>query len=79
MRVDLTPNWMRSKQRLIFFLVSLVSFLVKNLTAFFIVASLIDGYILIASTDAIVTSYFFNPISSSVSFRSEAWKMELRE
>ena len=64
---------MISKQRLIVFLTSLVSFLAKNLAAFFIVASLIDGYILIVSTDAIVTSYFFNPISSSVSFRSESW------
>ena len=45
----------------------------------FIVASLIDGYILIVSTDAIVNSYFFKPISSSVSFRSDTWKMELRE
>ena len=28
----------------------------KNLTAFFIIASLVDGYILIVSTDVIVTS-----------------------
>ena len=39
----------------------------------------IDGYMLIASTDDIVTSSLFNPISSSVSFRSEAWTMELSE
>ena len=37
---------------------------------FFIVAILIDGYMFIASTDAIVTSSLFNLISSSVSFRS---------
>ena len=45
----------------------------------FIVVSLIDGYMLIASTDAIFTSSFFNPIYSSVSFILEAWTMELRE
>ena len=70
---------MRSKQRLIVFLTSLVSFLVKNLTAFLIVASLIYGYMFIASTDAIVTSSFFNPNYSNVSFRSDAWTMELCE
>ena len=51
----------------------------ENITAFFIVASLVDGYILIVSTDVIVTSYFFNTVSSSVSFRSDTWTMELRE
>ena len=79
MRVELITNWMRSKHRLIVFLVSLVSFLAKNLTAFFILASMIEGYILIASTDAIIASYFFNTVSSSVSFRSDTWTMELRE
>ena len=44
MRVELMPNCMRSKQRLIVFLTSLVSFLAKNLTAFLIVTSFIDGY-----------------------------------
>ena len=79
MRVELIPNLMRSKQRLIVFLVSLVSVLEKYLTAFLIVASLIEGYILITSTDAIVTPSFFNPISSSVSFRPGAWTMEFCE
>ena len=46
------------------FLVYLVSFIAKYLTAFFIVASLIDGYILIASIDAIVTSSLFTSNSS---------------
>ena len=36
------------------FLVAAVRFLEKNLTAFLIVDSLIDGYMLIVSTDAIV-------------------------
>ena len=76
MRAELIPNWMRSKQRLIVFLVSLVSVLAKYLTAFLIVLSLIESYILIAPTDVIVTSSFFNPIPSIVSFRSEAWTME---
>ena len=77
--MELIPKWMRSKQRLIVFLVSLVSFLVKHLTAFLIVASFIDGYMFIASTDVIVISSLFNPSSSSLSFRSEAWTMESRE
>ena len=50
------------------FLVSLVSFLAKYLTAFLIVASLIYGYMLIASTDLIVTSSLFNSNSYSLSF-----------
>ena len=47
------------------FLVSVLSVLAKNLTAFLIVASLIEEYMLIATTDAIVTSSlntFFLPI-----------------
>ena len=51
-------------------------FFAKYLTAFLIFASLIDGYMLIASTDAIVTSSVFTPNSLSISFRSEAWTME---
>ena len=51
------------------FLVSEVSFLEKYLTAFLIVVSLLDGYILIASTDAIVTSSFFTFNSLNHSFR----------
>ena len=75
MRVELIPNWIISKQRLIF-LVLLVSFLAKTPTTFFIVASLSKVYILIASTNAIVYSYFYNPIPLSVSFRSDAWTRE---
>ena len=67
---------MRSKKRLIVFLVSLVSFLVEYLTPFLIVASFIDGYMLIASTDAILTSSLFKPRYSSLSFRSEDWTVE---
>ena len=43
------------KNRLIFFLVAVFIFLEKNITAFLIVESFIDGYILTESTDAIVT------------------------
>ena len=64
---------------MIFFLGAAVSFLAKNLTAFLIVEILIDGYMLIASTDAIVTSSLFIFSSSSLSFRSYAWTMETRE
>ena len=77
--MDLIPKWMSSRHRLMVFLVSVVSFLAKNLTAFLVVASLMDGYILIASTDAIVTSSLFTFISSSIYFSLEAWTMETRE
>ena len=62
-----------------FFLVSLVSFLAKYITAFLIIAGFIDGYMLIASTDAIVTSSLFTSNSSIIYFRSEAWTMEYCE
>ena len=61
------------------FLVAMVSVLAKNLTAFLIFASLIEGYMLIESTDTIVTSSLTNFLSSTLSFRSEAWTMEKRE
>ena len=77
--MDIILKCMSSKKRLIVFLVSLLSFLAKNLTAFLIVASFIDGYMLIASTDAIVNSSIYNPSSSSRSFQSEAWTMEYHE
>ena len=66
---------MRSKQRVIVFLASLVRFLAKNITTFFIVASFIDGYVFIASTDAIVTYCYLNRNYSNVSFRLDAWTM----
>ena len=61
------------------FLVSEGSFLAKNITAFFIVDISIEGYMLIASTDAIVTFSLFSYNSSSISFRSDAWRVESRE
>ena len=76
--MDIIPKWIRSKQSLIVFLVYMVIILAKYLTAFLIVANFNDRYMLIASTDDIVTSSLFNPISLSVSFRSEAWTMEFR-
>ena len=51
MRVELIPKWMSYSHRLMVFLVAAVSLLANNLTAFLVVASLIDGYMLIASTD----------------------------
>ena len=61
------------------FLVAAVSFLVKNITDFLIVSSLIEGYILLASTDAIVTKFLFISNYSSLSFRSDACTMEKHE
>ena len=61
------------------FLVAAVIFLAKNLTAFLIVESLIEGYMLKALTEAIVILPLFNYSSSSLSFRSDAWTMEKRE
>ena len=61
------------------FFVTVVIFLAKNLTDFLIVESLIKGYMLIASTDAIENSYIFTSSSSSLYFRSESWTMETRE
>ena len=54
-------------------LVAAVSFLAKNLTTFLTVESFIEGCILIASTDAIVSLSLFTSSSSSLSFRSYAW------
>ena len=60
-------------------LVVAVVFLANNLTAFLIVVSLIERYTLISPTDDIVTLSIFISNSSSLSFRSDAWKMETRE
>ena len=51
------------------FLVATVSFIAQNITAFLIVESFIEGYMLIASTDAIVTLSLFTSSSSDLSFR----------
>ena len=48
---------MISRHRLIVFLVALVIVLAKNLTAFLIVASFMEGCMLIASTETIVYLY----------------------
>ena len=58
-------------------LVAAVSFIAKNLTTFLIVKIFSNRYILISSTEAIVTlSLFFSFSSSGISFRSDAWTME---
>ena len=66
---------MSSKNRLILFLVEVLITFENNITAFFIVASLIKGYMFILSINAVATSSLFIPISSSLSFRSDDWKM----
>ena len=58
-RVDLIPKRMSSRHRLMVFLVAALSFITKNFTAFLIVEIFIEGYMLIASTDTIVTSSLF--------------------
>ena len=78
-KVELIPNCMRSNHRLIVFLVAAVIPLEKNITAFLIVASFIEGYILTSSTDAIVALYLFISNYSILSFRSDAWKMMTHE
>ena len=70
---------MSSRQIFIVFLVAMVSFLAKNLTVFLIFASLIEGYMLIASTDAIVTPSLFKSNYLSLYSRSDAWTMETHE
>ena len=69
--MELIPKRMSSRHRLIVFLIAAVIFLANNITAFLIVEGLIEGYMLIASTDAIVTSSLFISSSSSLFFRSE--------
>ena len=66
---------MSSSKRLIVFLVDAVSFLEKNITAFLIVAVLIEGYTLKESPEAIITSYLFISNYSSISFRLDACTM----
>ena len=54
------------------FLVAPVIVFAKNITDFFIVESLIEGYMLIVSTDKLVTSSQFTSSYSSLTFRSDA-------
>ena len=61
------------------FLVDAVSFIANNLTSFLIVDILIEGYILISSTDATVSPYLFIYNYSSLSFRLDAWAMDTHE
>ena len=67
--VELIPKQMSSRHRLTVFLAAAVSFLAKNITTFLIFESLIYGYMLIVSTDAIFTSSIFIFSYSSLSFR----------
>ena len=64
---------------MIVLLVSVVSFLAKNLTKYFIVESWIEGYALIALTEAIVIMSPFDSSYSSPYFRLDAWTMETCE
>ena len=79
MKVELDPNWMISRKILMVFLVAAVSFIANNHTAFWIVASLIEGYMLIAYTYSIFTPSIFNYNSSKLYFRSDDWTMETRD
>ena len=60
-------------------LVPAVNCLAKNLTEFLVVVILIEGYMVIASTDVIVTPYLFNSNFSGLSFGSDDCTMETRE
>ena len=70
---------MSSKNRLIIFLVDAVITLDKNINAFLIVVSFIEGYMLTASTDTIVTLSIFIYNYFCLSFWLDAWKMVTRE
>ena len=70
MRFELIPKRMSTRHRLMVFLVSVVSFLAMNLTESLVVESLLYGFMLIASTGTIVTSYLFIFSSSYLYFRS---------
>ena len=61
------------------FLIAVVSFLANNLTAFLIVVILVEGHVLIASTEAIIIPSLFYYNFSSLYFKSDAWIMETRE
>ena len=78
MRVEIIPKRMISRHRLVVFLIAVVSFFAKYLTAFLIFESFIDGYMLITSTEDIVTLSLFIFSSSNLSFRLDAWTMETR-
>ena len=58
------------------FLVAAIIFIAKNLTSFLIVDIFIEGYMLIASTDAIVTLSLIFSNHPSLSFSSDALTME---
>ena len=73
--MELIPKRMSSRHRLIVFLIAAVIFLAKNITAFLIVEGLIEGYMLIASTDTIVHLSIFTSSSSGIYFKSDDWKM----
>ena len=77
--MEIIPKQMRYRHRLMVLLVSAVSLLAENLTAFLIDNIFIDGYMLISSTDAIATLSILIFSFSSLYFRSYAWKMEKRE
>ena len=64
---------------MVLLLVAAVSFIAKNLTSFLTVASFTEGYILIASTDDIVTLSLFISNYSIISFRFDAWRMDMHE
>ena len=73
--MELIPKQMRSNHRLIVFLVAVVTLLENNPNTFLIVMSLIEGYILAASTYDFVTTSILISNFSRLSFRSDACTM----
>ena len=77
--MEIIPKRMGYKHRLIYFLVAVLILLENNITAFLIVASFIEGYILTESTDYIFNLYLFISNPSSLYFRSDYWTLVMRE
>ena len=71
--MEIIPNQMSSRHKLMVFLVAAVSFLANNLTTFLVFESFIEGFILIASTDDILSLSLFSYSSSSFYFMLDAW------
>ena len=61
------------------FFIAAVIFIGNIISSFLSFDSLIEDYMIIASTDGISTLSIFNSISSSISFRSDAWTIKTRE
>ena len=74
--MELIPKRMSSRQKLMVFLIAVVIFPANNITVFIIIETFIKGYMLIASTDAVVTLTLFTFSSPSLYFRSDSQSIE---